>query len=265
LLTYSLVARGSAAVTDALQEEGEPLRAHDARQDQHGYGRDGEDEQDTAEGLMSDSAGWKPESSKAAPMWSISLNVLSGDRNDACLRVPSTRCWTIMRFTGVSARASNTVWSCIQLRPGTCPSVSVIGPPFRPGRGRDGGAGRDWDRFGYRVIRDRLVGEEEQRRVHAPRGVQLASGVFAVTIHGRGSDAEASGDLFGIHVGVDEAKALALAVGQSICAARHQQPPGLPLNLITSEDSPKRGLRRAHAIGACRAERREKAEIAMEA
>ena len=74
-----------------MQKEGEPLRANDARQDQSGYCGNGEDKQDASEDLMSDSEGWKPESSKAAPMCRISLKVASGERNAACLRVPRTR------------------------------------------------------------------------------------------------------------------------------------------------------------------------------
>ena len=74
-----------------MQQEGELLCANDARQNQGGYCRDGEDEQDASEDLMSDSEGWKPESSRAAPMWRISLKVASEERNVACLRVPPTR------------------------------------------------------------------------------------------------------------------------------------------------------------------------------
>ena len=202
--------------------------------------------------IMSDSAGWKPESSKAAPMWRISLKVLSGERKAACLRVPSTRCWTIMRFTGVSASARSTVCNSVQLRPGTCPSVSVIGHPFRLVTGGDGGAGSDWGRFGYRVIRNSLVRDKQQGRIDATGGVQLARGVLAVSIDGRWLDAQTTRDLFGVQVGVDEAETFALTLGQSISSARHRRPPGSRRILNTRKDSPKRGLRRTHAIGACR-------------
>jgi len=101
--------------------------------------------------------------------------------------------------------------------------------PFRRAR-RDGrGGGGDWGRFGYRVIRNALLGEQEEGGVDPPGRVQLACGVLAVTIHGRRLDAEAPRDLLGIHVPMDEAQAFALAVGQSVSAARHRRPPGSPL------------------------------------
>jgi len=49
-----------------------------------------------------------------------------------------------------------------------------------------------------------------------------------MTIDGRRPDAQATGDLLGIHVRMDEAQALALTVGQSVSAAWHQRPPGSP-------------------------------------
>lgn len=184
-------------------------------------------------------------------MWSISLKVLSGARNVACLRVPSTRCWTIICFIGVSARASSTVCSCVQLMAGTCPSVPVMTYPFRRAREGEDRVGSDWGRFGYRVIRNRMVGDQEQGRIHPPGGVQLACGVFAVPVDGRGLDPQLPRDLFGTHVCVDEPKTLALAVGQSISTAWHQRPPGSPPTLTTSGDTPKRGFRRTLAIAAC--------------
>ncbi len=70
-----------------------------------------------------------------------------------------------------------------------------------------------------------MVGDQEQGRIHPPGGVQLARGVFAVPVDGRGLDPQLPGDLFGVHVRVDEPKTLAFAVGQSISTARHQRPP----------------------------------------
>jgi len=49
-----------------------------------------------------------------------------------------------------------------------------------------------------------------------------------MTIDGRRLDAEAAGDLLGVQVRMDEAKALSLTLGQSVSAARHQRPPGSP-------------------------------------
>ena len=92
-----------------MQGEGEPFRANNACHDQGDYCRDGEDKHDAAEDVMSDSCGWKPESSKAAPMCRISLKVASGERKAACLRVPPTRWCTIVFFTGVSASDRSTV------------------------------------------------------------------------------------------------------------------------------------------------------------
>ncbi|MDP1911718.1 MAG: hypothetical protein Q8K49_00120 [Brevundimonas sp.] len=89
----------------------------------------------------------------------------------------------------------------------------------------------DWDQFGYRVIRNGLFGQEKERRINPTGGVQLARRVFAVAIDGRRLDAQTSGDLFGVHVRMDEAKTLALAVGQSINTARHLSPPRLPAYL----------------------------------
>jgi len=89
------------------------------------------------------------------------------------------------------------------------------------------GSGRDWERFGYRVVRNGLLRQQQQGGVDPAGGVQLARGVFAVPVDGRRLDAEAPGDLFGVLMGVDEAQAFALAVGQSISAARHQRPPAL--------------------------------------
>ena len=90
------------------------------------------------------------------------------------------------------------------------------------------GVGGDWGRFGYRVIRNVLLGQQEEGGVDPPGGVQLACGVFAMTIDGRRLDAEAAGDLLGVQVRMDEAKALSLTLGQSVSAARHQRPPGSP-------------------------------------
>lgn len=149
-------------------------------------------------------------------MWRISLNVVSGERNVACLRVPSTRCWTIIRFIGVSASAISTVCSCAQLMSGTRPSVSIMCRPFRRVRERVHGVGSDWGRFGYRVVRNGQIGDQQQGGVDAARRLQLARGVLAVAVDGGGLDAETARDLFGVQVSVNEAKAFALAVGQSV-------------------------------------------------
>ena len=116
---------------------------------------------------------------------------------------------------------------------GNCPSVLVIDGPFRRDRRARGGEVSDWDRFGYRVIRNSLFGQKEEGGVDPPGGVQLARGVFAVAIDGRRLDAETPGDLLGVHVRVDEAQAFALAVGQSISTARHALPPGSRRTLTT--------------------------------
>ncbi len=111
---------------------------------------------------------------------------------------------------------------------GNCPSVLVMVGPFRQHMKRRRGVGGDWGRFGYRVIRNVLLGQQEEGGVDPTGGVQLARGVFAMTIDGRRLDAETAGNLFGVHVRMDEAQALALTVGQSVSAARHQRPPGSP-------------------------------------
>ncbi|GLS02542.1 hypothetical protein GCM10007859_25660 [Brevundimonas denitrificans] len=105
--------------------------------------------------------------------------------------------------------------------------------PFRRDRRARGGDGGDWDRFGYRVIRNRLFGQKQEGRIDPSGRVQLARRVLTVTVDGRGLDAQAAGDLLGVHVRMDEAKAFALAVGQSICTARHASPPGSRRTLIT--------------------------------
>jgi hypothetical protein len=84
-----------------------------------------------------------------------------------------------------------------------------------------------------------LFRQKEQGRIDPSGGVELARGVFAVTIDGRRLDPQAAGDLLGIHVRVDEAQALALAIGQSVSAARHRQPPGSTHRLIMRTGSPK--------------------------
>jgi len=85
-----------------------------------------------------------------------------------------------------------------------------------------------------------LFRQEEEGGIDPSRGVELACGVFAMTIDGRRLDAQAAGDLLGIHVRMDEAKAFALTVGQSVSAARHHQPPGSADSLIMRTGSPKR-------------------------
>ena len=109
--------------------------------------------------------------------------------------------------------------------PGTCSTVSVMDRPFRGDRRRRDGLCRDWERFGYRVIRNGLFGQQQEGGVDPPRGVELARGVLAVAIDRGGLDAETSGDLFGVQVRVDEAKTLALAPGQSVTTARHIHAP----------------------------------------
>jgi hypothetical protein len=100
--------------------------------------------------------------------------------------------------------------------------------PFRQDRRGRCGAGGDWGWFGYRVIRNRVFRQKEEGGIDPSGGVELARGVFAMTIDGRGLDPQATRDLLGVHVRVNEAQALALTVGQSVSAARHHQPPALP-------------------------------------
>lgn len=90
--------------------------------------------------------------------------------------------------------------------------------------GGEFGSERDWERFGYRVVRNSLLRQQQQGGVDPAGGVQLARGVLAMPVDRRRLDAEATGDLFGVLMGVDEAQAFALAVGQSISAARHRRP-----------------------------------------
>jgi hypothetical protein len=78
-----------------------------------------------------------------------------------------------------------------------------------------------------------LISDQQQGGVDAARRLQFAGGVLAMAINGGGLDAEASRDLFGIQVGVDEAQAFALAIGQSVCTARHPSPPGSLRTLTT--------------------------------
>jgi hypothetical protein len=101
----------------------------------------------------------------------------------------------------------------------------VIDGPFRRDRRARGGDRDDWDRFGYRVIRNSLFGQKKEGGIDPSGRLQLARGVLTVTVDGRRLDAQASGDLLGVHVRMDEAKAFALAVGQSSSTARHLSPP----------------------------------------
>jgi len=63
-----------------------------------------------------------------------------------------------------------------------------------------------------------------------------------MAIDGGGLDAEAARDLFGIQMGVDEAQAFTLAVGQSVCTARHTSPPGSPENLNHGREDTETGI-----------------------
>jgi hypothetical protein len=88
--------------------------------------------------------------------------------------------------------------------------------PFR--RARKAGRCRrgDWDLFGYRVSRNGLTGKQEQGCVDPAGGLELARGVFAVAVDGRRLDPQTPGDLLGVHMGMDEPEAFALAVCQMI-------------------------------------------------
>jgi len=97
--------------------------------------------------------------------------------------------------------------------------------PFRRIRRACRGGGCDGDRFGYRVIRNSLPGQQKEGGVDPTGGPELARGVFAVPVNGRRLDPQAAGDLLRIQMGMDEAKAFALAVSQTICTARHVSPP----------------------------------------
>ena len=110
---------------------------------------------------------------------------------------------------------------------GSCSTVSVIDRPFRRDRRPRDGLGGDGDRFGYRVALNGLVGQKQQGRIDPSGRLKLARGVLAVTVDGRGLDAEPTRDLFGVQVRVDEAKALALALRQAITTARHIHAPRL--------------------------------------
>jgi hypothetical protein len=46
-----------------------------------------------------------------------------------------------------------------------------------------------------------------------------------MAIDGRGPDAEVPGDLFGVHVRMDEAQAFAFAIGQAVSTVRHAMAP----------------------------------------
>jgi hypothetical protein len=123
---------------------------------------------------------------------------------------------------------------------------------FRRGRRPRGDGSGDWEWFGYRVVLEGLLGQQKEGRVDAAGRLELARGVLAVTVHRRRLDAEATGDLFGVHVCVDEAKALALAPGQSIATARHFQRPPARSNLTTSGPSPEWGILQALTVDARR-------------
>jgi hypothetical protein len=88
--------------------------------------------------------------------------------------------------------------------------------PFRRARQACERAGGDWDLFGYRVSRNGLTGKQEQSCVDPAGGLELARGVFAVAVDGRRLDPQTPGDLLGVHMGMDEPEAFALAVCQMI-------------------------------------------------
>jgi hypothetical protein len=71
-----------------------------------------------------------------------------------------------------------------------------------------------------------------------------------MAIDGRRPNAEVPGDLFGVHVSMDEAKAFALAIGQSISTVRHAMAPGAPATITTRRLFRLRALRRSDALTA---------------
>ena len=88
--------------------------------------------------------------------------------------------------------------------------------PFRRARQACERAGGDWDLFGYRISRNPLTGQQEQGRVDPAGSLELARSVFAVAVDGRRFDPKTPGDLLGVHMGMDEPEAFALAVCQMI-------------------------------------------------
>lgn len=63
-------------------------------------------------------------------------------------------------------------------------------------------------------VRNALAGHQSQGGGHAAVDVQLPGGVFAMTIHGAGLDAQLARDLLGVEVRMDQAEALTLSLGQ---------------------------------------------------
>ena len=125
----------------------------------------------------------------------------------------------------------------------------MIDPFRRDIRTRDRG-GDDWCRFGYRVIRNSLFSQQQQGRIDAAGRLQLAGRVLTMAIDGRWPDTELPGDLFGVHVRVNEAQAFALAVGQSINTVRHPVAPGCPGTITTRRLIRLRTLRRPDRLSA---------------
>lgn len=86
-----------------------------------------------------------------------------------------------------------------------------------------------------------------------------------MAIDGGRLDAEAARDLFGIQMGVNEAQAFTLAVGQSISAARHPTPPGSPENLNHGREVTETGISHAACNRRLPTPQGVGEEIAMEA
>jgi len=100
--------------------------------------------------------------------------------------------------------------------PGNCPSGLAMDVPFRRASKAFRCRGGDWDLFGYRVSRNGLTGKQEQGCVDTARSLELARGVFTVAVDGRRLDPQTPGDLLRVHMGMDEAEALPLAVCQML-------------------------------------------------
>jgi len=85
---------------------------------------------------------------------------------------------------------------------------------FRRRRRRLRTASIEWDRFGMRTDRIRVGGRKQQGGASPAVGVQLARRSLAILVHRPGFDAQFARDLFGIPVGVNQSKALALTFRQ---------------------------------------------------
>jgi len=89
-----------------------------------------------------------------------------------------------------------------------------MGCPFSPTIQRRDRRRRYCDPFVLGTVRNAFAGHQDQGGGHAAVDVQLPGGVFAMTIHGAGLDAQFTRDLLGVEVRMDQAEALTLSLGQ---------------------------------------------------